>query len=183
MSTPFPHHDPTSPLFGSTPAVTGPAMTDVIVGPSTNTEKPWRYLIGYAHTYGFDNHIVEREQPLHTEADIRAFIADMARERRHNQAALISLVQMAGPQPLVFRVPVNDGPDADTNPYRYLITYYGTNTSGRGYAMANFITSFDVQIKGPAHISLLEDVCADASKFDPRKTHIINYTLLAGPAL
>lgn len=174
MSTPFPHHDPPG---------SATAMTDVIVGPSTNTEKPWRYLIGYTHEWGHDNHIVERDQPLYTESDIHAFIADRARVRRHRRVAIIGLTLMTGPEPLVFRVPVIDGPDIETNPYRYLITYYGTDPVGHGSATVNFIAGFDVQIKGPADISLLEDRCATASGFDPQKTHIINYTLLAGPAL
>jgi hypothetical protein len=187
VSTPFPpHQDPTSPLFGSAPTQLGPTMTDVIVAPSTNVEKPWRYLIGYAYLkpngdVGFDSHVVERATPPDNPTRIQEVIGELP--RGGGKAAITNITQMAGPAPLVHRVPVTTGPTAATHPYRYLVSFYGASTSGRSRGFGTFVPEFDVIISGPEHLAIIKGVCASNDGYDPDKTHIIGYTLLAGPAL
>lgn len=172
-----PSSDPTSRVSAArTP------MTDVIISPSTNTARPWRYLIGYAHQHGYSNHVVERPHPIHTQDDVLDFREDVLRNRRHTQIGIIGMTLMAGPDPLVFRVPVIDGPTTDTHPYRYLINYYGSGGPDR-YGFSNFVVDFDVPVKGPAHLNLLGQACAKASRYHPDRTVITSYVLLAGPAL
>ncbi len=160
-----------------------PAMTEVRVPPSTNTATPWRYLIGYAHKTGFDSKVIERETPLATDTELRALLAGIGHNRRQEMLAIVGMPLMAGPQMLTFRVPVNTTPSVATNPYRYLITYYGTTHDDWGWATANYLVDFDTQLTDPAHVDFLQKVCADVSNFDPAKTHIVNFTLLAGPDL
>jgi hypothetical protein len=188
VSAPFPpHQDPTSPLFGR-PAELGQAMTDVIVAPSTNPAAPWRYLVGYAHfktprsnDVAFSSRVVERAAPISGETDINEVLAELP--SHVGKGSILQLTLMAGPAPIVYRVPVTVGPTAATHPYRYLLSYYGVSRDGLTRGFGTFSPDFDVIIAGPAHLSILKDVCARTDRYDPDKTHILGYTLLAGPAL
>lgn len=177
-----PYGDPASPLSGQpAPASTQAAMTDVLIPPSRNTGRPWRYLIGYTHSTGADNWYWESATPYTDLNDTNAVIS--AIEQRWPQRISVGLsgfTQLCGPEPIALRVPTATHPSRETNPYRYLTFWYGRGAAGTfGFNMHHTdtdhpITTFDMI----DHIQPLVGPDLGLTRW----ARLLSFTLIAGPA-
>lgn len=149
------------------------AFTTVALPESGNPDKPYRYLIGYAHRIGYGSLVLDTDVPICTLAMVKRLHDMLPGLTGTVDAAVISLTLIAAPAgTLVQQVPISDN---HTNPYRYVIGY--AHTTG----FSTFVADSDVPLCTEARITGTQRTIARESRRGGTNISLLSITLIAAP--
>jgi hypothetical protein len=149
------------------------AFTTVALPESGNPDKPYRYLIGYAHRIGHGSLVLDTDVPICT-LDMVKRLHDMLPGLTGTiNPAVISMTLIAAPAgTLVQQVPISEN---HANPYRYVIGY--AHSTG----FSTFVADSDVPLCTEARINGTRRTIGSTSRQPGTNIALLSITLVAAP--